>query len=488
MKKHERAGELLRRLEELGVVVWTEADKLKYRAPKDSLSPQLLEELKREKEGLLVYLNEGERQSDRFRLTPIQYAYLIGCSGDYELGNTNAHYYIEYEAGTIDEGKLERAINMVIAASDALRLVIVPAGYQYVREQAPAYRLEVAPVIGDEQFLGVRQQWERRFYAPGEWPMFHFRISRRPGRDILHVSFDCMVLDALSAQMMMLKIFALYRGEQPSFPAFTFRDYMQGEAAYAAAHVDAGPARAYWEEQAKLLPEAPALLYRQEFAAVRTPVFERKEHLFSREETRQLYDKAKANRCTPAAVICTAFMKVLAAYGRSPDLTLDLTLFNRLPMNKEVNEVLGDFTNIGFASYRGKRGAAFMEEAGEIQRQFWKLVQFRAYDGTRVLKQLGKEKPGKAILPVVYTCVLRGDLKDLSDPVFREVYSLSRTPQVCLDHHVRDDTGVLKLSWDYIGQLFAEDYVESMFVSYVELIERLAWEADWNKAMEVRKR
>ena len=44
------------------------------------------------------------------------------------------------------------------------------------------------------------------------------------------------------------------------------------------------------------------------------------------------------------------------------------------------------------------------------------------------------------------------------------------TPQVMIDHHVRDDLGFLKISWDYVRDLFEKKYINDVFERYVENI------------------
>lgn len=53
-----------------------------------------------------------------------------------------------------------------------------------------------------------------------------------------------------------------------------------------------------------------------------------------------------------------------------------------------------------------------------------------------------------------------GGKDNMEQVVFHEVYALSKTPQVMLDHHVRDDLGSLKLSFDYVTELFAREDME----------------------------
>ena len=63
----------------LGITLWMEDNKLKFRASKDKLSPTIMEKLKRDKEVLIHGLAYKEVvENDYFPLTPIQTAYIAG--------------------------------------------------------------------------------------------------------------------------------------------------------------------------------------------------------------------------------------------------------------------------------------------------------------------------------------------------------------------------------------------------------------------------
>lgn len=462
-----------------GVALWLENEKLKFRAPRQILTT-ITATLKNHKEEIIRYLSEAQPMEKRLPLTPIQYAYLLGSSDEYELGNTNAHYYLEYEKEHIDVTRLENALNQIVCAADALRFRVMPAGYQYLMESTPKIRIEMYDVQNDEALMNIRNKWQRQVYFPGEWPMFRFAVSQMPEKDVLHISFDCIILDATSAKLMIERLFQLYDGEEVSFPDYTFQQYLMEKQTLEMNSKVQKDAETYWADLYPIMPAAPDLRYVKSFSEVVQPEFLRFEYSFSKEETAALVNHAKQHHVTLASIICTIFLKTLSAWAASPALTLNLTLFNRHMVHPEIHTVLGEFTNIGFVSFPGNEGKDFLSEVSYVQKQFWKLLEFREYDGTKVLKKLARGKTGKAIMPVVFTCVLGGAQANDLKTDFKEVYSLSRTPQVCLDHHVRDDQGLLKLSWDYISELFSPEYIKGMFADYIDLVYMVCKDTDWS--------
>lgn len=460
-----RISLLLDEMQQLKIELWQEEGKLKFRDYHGNLTPAVRERLKTEKENILAYF-EAVEQAEKLPLTPLQYAYLLGEREGYELGGCTAHYYLEYEAEKVDKERLEDALNRCISENDALRMKIMPSGYQYVQSQVR--RIEIAQSRGEEEWKRIRRERTSFGYQPGQWPMFHFMLTHLEDKDILHIDFDCMILDAGSARIMIQKVLRDYNGEEVNYPESGFEDYLKINAAKPMDE----KAHEYWMERCKTMPKAPNLPYTKPFSQVKNIRFQRLEHYFTEEETTGLYAFAKKNHVSLAALICTCFAKTLYEQGGDSPLTLNLTLFSRELVHEEAKDILGEFTNIGFVSMEEEK-ESFLKQVQDVQLQFWKLLQYRSYDGTKVLKELGKGRSAEAIMPVVFTCVLGEEGENEEIDGFKEIYSLSRTPQVSLDHHVRENKGKLKISWDYIEELFEERELREIFDTYVNQIRQV---------------
>lgn len=453
---------------EKGIYVWEENGILKYKCKKELISKELVEELRANKLEIIDFFKRTEK--NKFPLSPLQSAYLIGEETDCELGNTNAHYYIEYESSYIEIKRLEMAINTLIDKHDALRMVVSKDKSNMILDKLPRYRVPVYSYTNFEMRQKVRETWENYNYNPHLWPMFHLEVGRaKEGNDVLHISFDCLILDAWSAKKLIDEIFELYSGQVLEFPQLTFKSYMKQLKNYDYKLKD--QAESYWMEKIKSMVLDP-LNTRIPITDVVRPKFARIEYTFSLEETKQFYEVIKRYRLTPAATICLFFMKTICEKFQLQRLILDVTLFNRIPLSKDIDKVIGEFTNVGLVTYCSMESVSVLQDAKKVQNQFWRLVQFREYDGTKLIKRLGKGSVGKAILPIVYTCMLDGTCA-VKKSKFHEVYALSKTPQVMLDHHVRDDLGSLKLSFDYVKDLFLYEDMQEMMKVYVQKIQNV---------------
>ena len=476
-----------------GIELYLEDGKLKFKASKGKMTPQLKAELIANKQSLIEYLTVKAEQEkhdaeyfkeNSFLLTPLQKAYLLGRSNYYELGGTSAHYYTEIEWNNLDLVKLEKSINKVIRYNDILQTVVFSNGTQAVLENMPYYKVKVGKV-SNEELLQVRSTWSEHKYEIGKWPMFDIIVSDL-GNDnyIVHFSFDCILLDGWSANMMISEIFEVYEGRTIKKPQLSFKDYVTNESIFLEDKEYHKKAIEYWENSVQSLPNAPELKYKVDFSQVETPHFKRKRFVLDKNKTHLLNEKIKKYGLTASAVICTAYMSVLSKYSNTHDFTLNLTLFNRLPLHNDVWNILGDFTNITLIPYFESKNSTFMDSLTSTKNYLVEAIEHRTYNGLELLKHFSDDNILKAVMPVVFTSMIFGNLEsssnenDIFDSV-KEVYSISQTPQVSLDHQALVRNNELVLIWDYVSELFDAEIIDNMFNDYINFINTIANSDNW---------
>lgn len=321
--------EFLEQLRENGIQIWGEGEKIRYRSKNRQLAPETLRILKMAKGQILDFFRMIEKNV--IPLTSIQTAYVVGQTAGCELGNINAHYYIEYTIESLDVERLEQMINLVISKNDALRLIVTHEGKASFLDNVPYYSVPVYSLYDGNDREQKRLERSHHRYNYYKWPMFHFCVGKTSGKtSVLHVDFDCIILDAWSAKLLLNEIFSLYYGKDVKFPRISFMNYMRLK-------TDKGDLEAeeYWKEKVKNMPSFPKLNYQKKFAEVQNVRFDRIECDFSFIETQRLYQKIKNYHFTPAAVISTIFMKTLAQYSETPGLSINVTLFNRQLLHED---------------------------------------------------------------------------------------------------------------------------------------------------------
>ena len=78
-----------------------------------------------------------------------------------------------------------------------------------------------------------------------------------------------------------------------------------------------------------------------------------------------------------------------------------------------------------------------------------------------------------ATFPVVFTSALVHGASASVEFLGEQVYCISQTPQIWLDHQVMEENGALVFNWDAVEELFPDGLLDDMFAAYRELLARL---------------
>lgn len=477
------------------IFLWVEEKKLKYKAPEGKPDENKKQLLRENKSRLIKYLQYQEQLKEQeqpaFPVTPIQLAYILGRSEDYELGNINAQYYVEFETDNLDIKRFESSINYVISRNDMFYTLVYANGSQQVMSHKPYYSVEAESIISFDKFIEVREKWKNHRYELGSWPMFHIQVSRPEAEKyIIHFSYDCILMDGWSSHIFLHTIFEAYSGKTIVFPDFTFRDYILSEEKWNKVKGYGVYDRKYWEDKARILPPAPKLPIAQDLSNISRPHFKRLKYKLNEKETKLLNTRIKQSGSTASAVICTAYMKTLSYWSQQEELTVNVTLFNRLPIHPDVVKIIGDFTNIALIPYKADKKDIFSKELETVKAELWGAVEHRTYNGIRLLNQLAAGNIGKAVMPVVFTSLLFGENSNVSLDMLpdnvHEIYSISQTPQVVLDHQIYGENGELVFIWDYVEEAFDTEVIKDMFSSYIGLVRNLVKIENWDETVVVK--
>ena len=434
-----------------------------------------------------------------FPLSDMQQAYLIGRSPMLELGGVGCHFYLEAESGTLDLTRYDRAWNSLIARRDMLRTVILDSGVQQVLEETPPFRVERIDLRGlpadvrEQRLLETRRALDHEVPAVDQWPPF--RIVASILKDDLvriHFSFDLLISDFRGINTLLMELGEFYRDPEAALPEpeFTFRDYRLAEEAYrkTPAHQQA---KQYWLDRLDTLPPAPKLPLARRPSEIGTPRFTRRSRRLPAETWRRLRERAAADDLPPTGVLLAAFALTIGFFSAKPRFTLNLTLFNRLPVHPQVQDIVGEFTSNSLLEVDLERPLPFGRRAAQLWKQLWKDMEHRSFSGVQVLRELARSgRAGEPRMPVVFTSALGLDAAENNGPVptglGREIYSISQTPQVWLDHQVFAVGDELLLVWDAVEELFPPGLLDDMFSVYTDLLERAAEDEIWSLVRPLR--
>jgi pyochelin synthetase len=488
-------------LEALGVELWADHGKLRYRAPQGVLTDERLSLLRRNKDSLIDYLavaedvqavSDPDARYEPFPLTTIQSAYLVGRRPGVAYGGIGCHAYGELHFPELEPARVERAWQQLVERHDMLRAVIDPRGFQQVLASVPPLRVRTTDLRGqpadvDASLAATRAELDHRIYEPDQWPLFEVRCTLTDAEAILHVSIDFLIADFGSLQTLLNEFEHLYhRPGEPLQPlAVTFRDYrvaavrLQSTRRYERD-------RAYWWKRIEDLPSAPELPLVSGEHGGAPARFRRLTLRLDADDYRELGRHASAHGLTASTAILAAYAEVLGRWSSEPSFVINLTLLDRPPLHPQAGQLVGDFTSSLLLGVATQDGASFADRALATQERLWDDLDHRTIGGVEVLRELARRRGAAALMPVVYTSALGlGDNTGSQEIV--EGYGVSQTPQVWIDCQALERGDALRVNWDVREDVFPPGMTDDMFESFSTLVRALAVsEEPWRRTHPVQ--
>jgi amino acid adenylation domain-containing protein len=422
-----------------------------------------------------------------FATTDVQQAYWVGRNMASALLNVGNHGYIEVAAFSLDIQRFNRAMQRLIERHEMLCAIILPDGQQQILSIVPPFEATIVDMRGKDQaevadsLQNLRQEMDHQLLPVEQWPAFDIRIVLLDEqRSQIHVSVESLFVDAWSMHLLIQEFIQFYHDPDVQLPALelSFRDYLQTEMTR---HDTAIYRRAenYWMKRLSDLPPAPDLPLLPQSSSPQ-PRFVHREARLDAETWSRLKARAARAGLTPSGVLLAAFAEVLHTWSKSPRFSLNLSIFNRLPLHPQVNSIVGDFTSLIVLAIEHSADT-FEQRARCIQEQLWSDLDHSIYSGVRVLRELGRRQGNMAtgVMPIVFTSLLIEDMANQLPPPWQEtLYCVSQTPQVWLDHQVLESGGTLIMHWQVVEALFQAGVIDAMFSAYCQLLQRLATEEE----------
>ncbi|WP_342026024.1 amino acid adenylation domain-containing protein [Cytobacillus pseudoceanisediminis] len=426
-----------------------------------------------------------------FPMTDIQQAYWVGRNDSYELGNIATHSYMELEVINLDLNRLNNALNKLIERHGMLRAVLTPEGEQRILKEVPYYKIQVLNLHGlqgsivEKRLEEIREKLSHQVLKLEQWPMFDIRATILDNnKTMLHISTDSFVSDAWSRRIMGRELFYIYQNPSAVLKPLelSFRDYVLAEQDIRNSKFYER-AKAYWIQRLPDLPLAPELPIKVAPESLIKPHFVRRSACLEPSVWQRLRTKAAKAGLTPSGFILAAYAAVLGKWSKTQRFSINLTLFNRLPLHEQVNEIVGDFTSSILFAVDNEPGS-FEYQARKIQQQLFNDIDYSAFSGVQVLRELNRRESGKggmrAAMPIVLTSTLIDYQNGESNETFPSLWKenmdvgISQTPQVYLDHAVSERDGALLFRWDVVEEIFPDGMIQDMFDTYCSFLYQLA--------------
>jgi pyochelin synthetase len=485
-------SKLLDTLDKLNIQLWLDNDQLRFKAPQGAMTDSLKVEVVAAKKELiqrLQKLEEGtveESFCQPFPQTPIQQAYLVGRSDALNLGGVAANSYLEFERESVDFIAAQVYLNTVIKRHEMLRTVLLGNSQQVVLESVPEYHI---PIVDHSQLSEreqttalekIRKDMGEKIRDPHVWPLFDMQWVVLADGIRLHSCVDLIGLDAWSCQLFFREWFSLLEGDESKpLPEITFQQCLQELTQIEKVRLDAD--WEYWDKVLPLLPPAPNLPkpLAKELTQASTK-FTRLQTRIEKEEWQKFKQNCQHYKVTPTSALSTLFAHVLSMWSRNEDLSLNFTLFNRPPIHPDINQVLGEFTNNTLVSF-SQMDKGFIQQVRNTQHLLLERLEHSSVAGVDLLRKLARQHQdySGSMMPVVITSLLMADDLDLYDGLhWDQVYGISQTPQVALDHQLYQEKGGLTFNWDIAESGLDLNIITDAFHCYGNWIRILSKDID----------
>ncbi|EFW79655.1 Yersiniabactin non-ribosomal peptide synthetase [Pseudomonas savastanoi pv. glycinea] len=427
-----------------------------------------------------------------FALTSVQHAYLVGRSSEQPLGGVGCHLYQEFDGHGLTPQVLEAAIYRLIERHPMLKARFLADGRQQwqARSAWPGLKVhdlrDINEAFRQQSLMNLRDQLGHRRLDVENGETFDFQLCLLPnGQNRLFVNIDLLVADAASFNQLFEELIALIedRPLPPSPIDYDFCSYLTQVKRNDQARIE--QARAWWLTRLDDLPLAPILPLAQDPERIEKVRISRRRDQLDTAQWQAFKEHAGAVGVTPTMALATLFSAVLGRWSGQQALLLNLTLFDRQPLNPAVASMIADFTNI-LALPVICYGQSFAELARANQQSFAEVHEHSAWSGVEVLRELKKRQRHPHGAPLVFT-------SNLGRPLFGEAaenklgapgWGISQTPQVWIDHLAFEHQGRIYLQWDSNDQLFPEGLTDTLFDVYFEQVLALvANPAHWSSPL-----
>ncbi|MBA3780241.1 MAG: amino acid adenylation domain-containing protein [Nocardioides sp.] len=487
------AVDIITELERVGLQLWEDAGRLRFRGPEGAMTPHRRERLADQKEDVLAALRQRDSRQvhadpaaahEPFPLTEVQSAYLLGRRGVFDYGSVPCHAYGELEFPQLDRARLQQAWNAVVERHDMLRATIDYDGYQRVVEDAGAPEIawtdlsDADTATGEQGVREVRDQLSHESKDVTRCPLYTLQVTELADRAVLHFSIDFLIADYVSIYRLLDEFSTFYEDLEAELPvpAITFRDYLRAERA-----VRQGPAyerdREYWLARLDDLPPAPELPTVAKPSRQGAAGFTRRELRLEPTTWSALKERAGHHGISASTAVMSAYAEVIGRWSRSPRFTLDVTVLSRLPLHPDVNAIVGDFTSVELLAIDGTCADTFAGRARAAGEQLFDDLDHRLFTGVEVLRELTRRRGQQgSLMPVVFTSAI--GLSEGLQPtglMRSEIRNgISQTPQVWVDCQAMEASGALTVNWDTRDDVLPETVLDDMFVSFRALLHDLA--------------
>lgn len=421
-----------------------------------------------------------------FPLTDVQMAYWIGRQGAYKLGNVSTHCYFEFDIENLDFIKLQNIINQMIKFHQSLRTIILDSGKQQILENNPEFLINFNDLtylddeLKDRTLEQIRGDLSHRIIDLSKFPNFDFKVVKI-GDNLyrLYIGIDNTILDGWSMFKFLKEIKLRYDGNFVEKNIdISFRDYVLYKKENRKVKLEKD--RKYWLDRLDSFPVDTNFLGARTDISNTNQKFSRIKDKINKKDWLKIKEIGKDNNLTPTSILLTIFSIIISKYSNTDRFVINVTQFVRENAHPQINDIMGDFTELCLLEVNINKEKSIIENAKEIQNQLLNDMAHSSYSSIDFIREIRKIKKVEEVAPIVFTSGLGMGEISTSDFLGNNSYSISQTPQVWIDHQIMEVNGDLILSFDRVEEIINKPLITRIIDQYNKLLSEFIKNPDFD--------
>ncbi len=446
------------------------------------------------KDTVLVETKKESSETKSNILTDVQHAYWVGRGEKQILGGVSCHAYFEFRGFGVDLGRLRDAWDLIQNRHPMLRAKFMLDGKQQIIEKGLLKNELIVHDLSDgkfdvEEYLQKhRDTNSHRVFKVEDGQVSKLEITFLDNNSsIIHFDIDLLVADLKSIKIILDDLVSAYNGVQlPKL--LESAEFLRNIKTSKALNYDED--KAYWSSRIGEMPGMPQLPVSKNINNIEHPIFKRRNFWMDEDKWKGLLELSAKKHVTPAMFLLALYVEVIGKYSNSSKFVINVPLFGR-PFDVEgIENVVGDFTNILLLPIDISISSDFIERVQSITDAFTNAMKHNAYSGIEIIRELMREKGGKIIAPVVFSCSYDEPMISATFESYlgKLNYISTQTPQVLIDFQIIKLANGVMFSWDVVDEVFYDGFIDEMFESYTSLLVRLIDQPEiWNEKLDFPK-
>ncbi|MEG5094021.1 amino acid adenylation domain-containing protein [Microcoleus sp. B13-B4] len=486
---------MLENLSEKNVELWTDGDTLRYRAPENILTPELLAEVKQYEEEIIYLL---QKRTDTVQTNPLSHRQKA-LWFLYELAPNSTAYNVAYAAhlvSNVNIPALRQAAIGLIERHQVLRTTYT-AEYgepmQTIRQnQEFCFSVQEAANWSQDDFHHWLVSESDRPFDLSNGPVLRFNLlikntlteASRAKEVILLMTAHHIAVDFWSLELLVSELRVFYEaikiGEDVAFlpQNLRYKDYVQWENQMLASQ-QGERLWSYWRHQ--LAGELPILNLPTDRPRPPVQTYEGASHsfVFGEKLTHKLLELAKAEGVTLYTIVLAAFQVLLLRYTNQEDILIGSPMAGR--SLTEFERIVGYFTNPVVLRTNLSGNPTFRELLCRVRSCVLGALEHQDYPFPLLVERLQplRDPSRSPLYQVAFAWDLshqsngQVSLMDSDGLIVESIVPESKGVPCDLTLTIFDVTRPLKGIWKYNTDLFDSSTIEQMAVHFQTLLESI---------------